>query len=554
MEKIILLLICIYPSSNYLHGHVLSQSDANHPVHIVGHLPIGHRVDAFLPRDKAARYYIALNESRSAVTIKVIPCESPLYWALYVLDKKDDLSPLEDGFKDLGGYHAEQQQHRHVGPRRLFSFQGNGEESFPTIMTVEGFYFIDFVSLESDTNFQVFVWDNRNQANPWPQLPSDPRVDIGFVEDTKVQLSWKPSLGPSDTGTFEYCVFVNKHYNFKTLCATEFNLKRQLDWNEQDDQLSNFVNIAKKTSRNHASHKIKKNMKGSSEWNVNNDLWSSKHLLGGQKVCVGSGTNATISGLKPRTLYYLDVFAVNPKYGTSVAYTGTFTETKPKHRSHIPKVPSDEIMNIFLKSHGVKILNLDPPAHGYKWLYVHSCLHKVHLQITSNRNTLVSQSLQGAHNFKLSVNSNKYTITLKSSRGGPGLVKLFTTSTPNRLPFPNLPPDINLSVSNRSCSSATATWAGTGPGTKVCIFVRHLEQNLDLKLIHKHQNSCLSTSARSRAEKVFCRQEGPETLTEEHITDLKPGKAYLIDLYFLGQYNSTIKFPSHVVRTQEHCT
>uniref|UniRef100_A0A8C5MEI3 Protein NDNF n=1 Tax=Leptobrachium leishanense TaxID=445787 RepID=A0A8C5MEI3_9ANUR len=557
MEKIILILIvCIIPSSSYRLSHSLVSSDVNQPIHVVGHLPIGHRVDAFLPRDKAARYYLALNESHSAVTIRVTPCESPLFWALYILNQPDQY-PVEDGVQDPDADQIGQQRHRNIRPQRLFSFQGNGEESFPTITTVQGFYFLDFVSLESDTNFQIFVWDNRNQANPWPHLPSDPRVDVVSVQENQVQLSWKPSFGLSDAFNTEYCVFVNKHYNVKTLCATELNKRKQFmyDWGEYDNQMSNFVNTEKKSRHLAANtHKSSKKLKESSVWNVNKDLWPSKDVVGGQKVCVGNQTNATISTLKPRTLYYFDVFAINPSHGTSVAYTGTFTETKAKYKSHIQTLTSDEMMNIFLNRRGVKILNVDSPTNDKKWLYVHSCLHKVHLQITANGNIVMSQSLQGAHNFLLDGKSHKYTVTLKSSGGGRSLVKLFITRTPSHLPFPNLPSSIDLSVSSRSCSSATITWTGSGPGTKYCIYARHLKQNLDLTLIHKHQNSCLSTSARSRAEKVLCRQGSPETRSEEQITDLKPGKAYLIDLYFLGLYNNTIKFPSHVVRTQEDCT
>ncbi|KAM8974367.1 protein NDNF-like isoform 2-T2 [Pelodytes ibericus] len=554
MEKIILLLtLCVQPSFHYHPGHAVPPLDSGHPMHVVRHLPIGQRVDGFLPMDKMARYYFTLNESFSSVTVRVTPCESPLFWALYVINTHDFSFLLKDGYK-----HHEHQWLPNFGPQRLFSFQGNGEESFSTTMSSGGFYFIDFVSLESDTNFQVFVWDNTDRDNPWPQLPTDPRVNVVSAEESSVVLSWKASIGPSEASQhLEYCVFVNRLYNVKTLCATEPKAKKPLEnyWDPQDDHPNKFLKTAKERSRIRDSPKIYKNAKELTvEGNGNNEIWFSKGFVGGQKVCVGNWTNATVSGLKARTLYYFDVFAVNPKHATSVSYTGTFTETKAKHRSLIPRLPSEEMVNIFLKSRGVKILNVEPPARGFKWLYVHSCLHKVHLQITANGNIVVSQSLQGAHNFKLFRNPDKYILTLKSSRGGPGLVKLFTTNAPHHLPFPNLPPDINLSVSNRSCSSATVTWARSGQATKYCIYARHLEQYLDLKLIQKHQNSCLSTNSRSRSEKVLCRHGSPEILGEEQITDLKPGKAYLIDLYFLGLYNTTIKFPSYVVRTQEHCT
>ncbi|MEE6478412.1 hypothetical protein FKM82_011845 [Ascaphus truei] len=500
-----------------------------------------------------ARYYFAVNGSQSAVTVRMTPCESPLYWALsfHATHDRGHSAGGDNGQLDL-------QQHGHWDPSRLFSFQGNGEESFSTPVTSGGLYLLDLFSLESDTNFQVFIWDNGKQVDPLPQLPTDPRVEIISVEEDRVELSWKPSLGAAaDSNESEYCVFVNKHHNFKTLCATELNTKRK-SRSHWDEEGATSRKSAMETSKikAHVSQKAYKNLKGpTKEWNGNNELWSPQTVVGGQRVCVGHWANATISGLKPRTLYYFDVFAVNPSDGTSIAYTGNFAETKTKHRSQVPLLEHEEMMHIFLKSKGLKILNMDMPTRGSTWLFVHSCLHKVHLQIFVNGDILVSQSLQGAHNFKLFGNpKDNYIITLKSSRGGPGLVKLFTTTTHHRLPFPNLPPDINLTISKKSCSSVTVTWAGSAQGTKYCIYARHLEQNLDLKLIRKHQNSCLSTSTRPRADKVLCRQGGPQTLTEEQITDLKPGKAYILDLYLIGLQNNTIKFPSRVVRTQERCT
>ncbi|KAM4678354.1 protein NDNF-like [Discoglossus pictus] len=551
MEKVILALILWIPlsSQNYV-GRAWSPLKAHPMIHVRQRLPIGHRVDGFLPVDKPARYYFAVNGSHNSITIRVTPCESPLYWTLSFQPSHDHKSG------DAYGYYSRQlDPQQHWDTQKLFSFQGNGEESFSVAVTSGGFYLLDLISLESDTSFQVFAWDNRNQAGPLPQLPSDPRVDIISVKEDKVELSWKPSLGTTvGTSEFEYCVFVNKHYNFKTLCATELNTKRQ-QWDKQVDKSRKFGNVKMETHKNSADSSRKTFKTHILETNVNNDLWDTKTLVGGQKMCVGNWFNATISGLKPKTLYYFDVFVINPKDGTSIAYTGTFAETKAKPKTQVQHLHNEEMVNLYLKSKGLRILNMDMSARGSKWLFVHSCLHKVHLQIISNGKIIVSQSLQGAHNFKLIGNpKHNYVITLKSSRGGPGLVKLFATTSQNHLPFPNLSPDINLSMSNKSCSSVTMSWAGNGQGTKYCIYARHLEQNLDLKLIHKHQNSCLSTSTRSRAEKVFCKQGGPQTLTEEQITELKPGKAYLLDLYFIGTHNDTIKFPSHVVRTEESCT
>uniref|UniRef100_A0A6I8T1A4 Protein NDNF n=1 Tax=Xenopus tropicalis TaxID=8364 RepID=A0A6I8T1A4_XENTR len=423
------------------------------------------------------------------------------YWAL-------QLRPDETVYSDSQVYqHIINKGHLrpHNQPlhtRTLFSFQGNGEETFTTGVTSDSLYFLDIASLESDTSFQVFVWDHKNQGNLWPQLPNDSQLEITSAEEDRIKLSWKPSLG--DGKKINYCVFVNKQHNVKTWCATESNINKMFSnqLKENEGKSSKSLDPAMKTSKIH-SNNLKENVM---EQKINHDQLSSKNFVGAQKVCVGHWTNATISKLKPKTLYYFDVFAVNSHTGTSLAYTGTFAETKNKHRSQL-----------------------------------------VNLQITVKEEVIISQNIHRAHNFKISGKPKaSCIITLKSSKGGPGLVKILATTAHNHLPFPNLSSDNSFSVHNSTCSSATVTWTGSGHGTKYCIYARHLEQNLDLKLIHKHQNSCLSTNSRSKSKGILFKVE--------KIKDLKPGKTYLLDLYFIGLHNSTIKFPSRVVRTQGWCS
>ncbi|XP_073477203.1 protein NDNF-like isoform X1 [Aquarana catesbeiana] len=546
MEKLTLLLLLSF----YLSSHsptslaALVPPDSNQMYDIWRSLPMGHKVDGFLSVGMPVRYYFNVNRSQSTVTIKVTPCESPILWTLEFLTAHD--SPEQWG---------SWQKHWHRAPKALFAFEGNGEETFSSEITSDGFFLLDIISLESDTSFQVFVWDSQDDIPPWPQLPSDPRVDVLSVHDDKVKLSWKPSIGPAETD-LEYCVFINKKHNFKTFCATQLNTKKVLE-GYYDSEEDMTLNVITEQLQNTANAYPKRSMSLKTPELVKHEtkgFFSSHSLSGSQRVCVGPWTNATIHGLKPKSLYYLDVFAVSQKHGTSVAYTGTFAETKTKHKSQVSKLPNDEMVNIFLKNKGVKVIAVDPPSYKFKWLFVHSCLHKVHIQIMINGQVQLSQSLHGAQNFKLGGHSKgNFIISLKSSKGSLGLVKLFTTNNHNNLPFPSLPSATNVSVSKRSCSSATLTWTTSGYGIKYCIYARHIEQNLDLRLIQKHQNSCLSTSYRSPAEKVLCRKGGSKTLIEEHITDLKPGKAYLFDLYFIGHDNTTIKFPSQASKTHEWC-
>ncbi|XP_029439218.1 protein NDNF-like [Rhinatrema bivittatum] len=542
-------------------------------------LPSEGQMTGFLAKDKPARYYFVVNKSHTPLTVRVIPCESPLYWNLAFLGIPQTAKRHHSDNTLHQDSHKIPQVHSRKPHMQLFSYKGNGEESYFTANGLVGLYRLELLSVEMDTSFQVFTSTSQEHNTPFPGLPPDPRVDVISAEQTKITLAWKPSPGSFRLGShFEYCVFVNRLHNFKTLCATEASLqeKSRKHNHHTKDHWGTEITKLEKVSKKHTDEtmnevqSLMKNLKDLKDNNITAEkafegLWAPSVLKAGaadgQSVCVGNRTQVTISGLRPGTNYYFDVFAKNREARTSNAYIGAFAETNVREKSRISKLEAEEMTHVLLKNKGIRFLRFHPvSSRGQSWLFIHSCLHKTHLQITIRGKTVVSQSFEGAHIFQLPKKAdNRYLIRLRASNRSPGLIKLLATNTPDSLPFPSLPSDTRLRASSdvRTCSSATVSWLGTRESNKYCIYMRNVEENLDLRLIRKHQNSCLNPDARLETERIVCRYfqgAGPwKAVIEEHIEGLKPGKLYLLDIYMFGQNNYTLKYPSQVVKAWDLC-
>nr|XP_033782738.1 protein NDNF-like isoform X2 [Geotrypetes seraphini] len=535
-------------------------------------LPCEGLMTGFLTKDLPARYYFLVNKDHTPVTIRVTPCESPIYWRLTFLE-------ITQTTKRDNTVHRDSRKHPHQKAHvQLFSYKGNGEESYFTANSSAGLYKLELLSEETDTSFQVFTSTSQESNTFFPRLPLDPRVDVISVEQNRISLAWKPSPGSFRLGSkFEYCVFVNRLHNFKTLCATEPSLQersrkgnfhRKDRWDTEMTKLEQF-------SKKHTAgilNEVQSMMKGLQDVKSDDSmvektfkrLWAPNVLKPGlvdsQRVCVGNRTNVILSGLQPGTHYYFDVFAKNHEKKTSSAYTGAFAETKVREKPKISKLEVEEMTHILLKSKGIRFLKLQPTSSNRRiWLFIHSCVHQTSFEIIVKGKTVVSQSIVGAQIFQLPEKADRYILRLRASNRGPGLVKLFATNVPYSLPFLSLPADMNLGVLNNvsNCSSVTVSWLGTQESTKYCVYMRNVEENLDLKLIRKHQNSCLSPNTRLEAEQIACKNfQGTDpwkTMVEEHIEGLKPGKLYLIDVYMFGQNNYVLKYPSQVVKAWDLC-
>ncbi|XP_069510129.1 protein NDNF-like [Ambystoma mexicanum] len=564
----------------YLSFHGLQSQHIHHPWGLLQEpkslkgitvLPTDAQMTGFLTAETPARYFFLVKKSLTPVTVRVTPCESPLSWRLSFLEMPSTNS--------RGGSEAARHQNpmNHLRsqatrpPLEVFSYQGNGEDWYHTANSSAGLYRLDISSLEKDTEFQLFVsTDTEHQRHPL-QLPEDPRVSVMSFQRREVTLAWNPSLGGS-TNEIEYCVFVNRLHNYKTLCAIKAStpVKKREGWTPvvQRNWGQNDIRLAK-TYEEHewTSNKTQTPVNILRSLNNENEIlehwagvpWGSMDKVDTKRICVRNQTSVTLSGLRPGTHYYFDVFAVHHRTGTSMAYTGTFAEMQPKEKPRTSELKVDEMTNIFLMSKTIKILRFSTRGlSGQMNFFIHSCLHKARLQIRVHKKTLVSQTIEGAQLFHFGVDHEAiYTILLRANHKAPSVIKLLLTGSPQNLPFQSLPTDTGLRVSDHhhACSSVTVRWTGPWEATNYCVYLRRIEGNLDLRLIKKHQNSCLGPDSRPKSQVVACRKfQGSDlhrTVTEEKIKGLKPGKVYLMDVYMFGRNNYTLKYPSRIIKTQK---
>uniref|UniRef100_H3BBP8 Protein NDNF n=1 Tax=Latimeria chalumnae TaxID=7897 RepID=H3BBP8_LATCH len=564
MERIFLLcFVCAVgwcPQGVQCHGRKFwdeleNKLDLPHPSVILN----GAEVTGFLRKAVPNRLYFAAEVDNTPVTVRVMPCDAALQWNLTLLELPVQIIGQGScNFETLGLWMKLFDETDAPG-LDVFSHRGNEVESFYTENSPAGLYKLELLSTEKDTVFKVYASVTNEPAVPYPDLPDDPRIQVTSVGHASVSLAWEPiSEASQDRHGTGYCVFRNQEHNYKTLCAVESKLReseafKPTSWDLPVQELVKAVATDQVVGR--------KNALGQSFGNIGSTEPTLFHKKGLQMVCIGDQTNFTFDSLKPGTLYYFDVFAVNSLTQRSSAYTGAFTETIRRSRSKILELKDGVLTEVFVKRKGIRLLSFDPAfSQGQITVAIHSCLQKVKLQILQNGKIATSERIEGVRHFQVSNNTgDKHLIILKGGKKGPGLLKIYATTRPHEQPFPSVPRGTSLKVFDKltTCSSVTVAWMGTKKRNKYCLYLKPLEETLDLQLTRWHQNSCLGPGNRLKKEKVICKhlhgQNIHSSIIAERVEGLEPGKMYLLDVYVTGQTKHTFKYPGRIVRTRLSC-
>lgn len=445
----------------------------------------------------------------------------------------------------------------------LFTYKGNDVESYVATSTPSGLYQLELLSTEKDSNFKVYATTTPESDQPYPELPYDPRVDVTALGRTTVTLAWKPTPTGSLMGQpVQYCVVINKEHNFKSMCAAEAKIsaddafvlapKPGRDFSPFDFAHFGFVpsEIGFGKDRGLTSNKISR-------------AYATKPKPADiQKLCIGNKNIFTVSGLKPDTQYYFDVFAVNSATNTSTAYVGTFARTKEEARQKTVELKDGKVSEVYIKRKGSKFLRFAPvSSHQRVTLFVHTCLDAVQVQVRRDGKLLLSQNAEGIRQFQLRGKPKaKYLIRLRGSRKGASTLKILATTKPSsKQPFPSLPEDMRIKAFDklRTCSSATVAWLGTQDRNKYCIYRKEVADNYGEEQRRREQNQCAGPETRRKSEKVLCKYfHSPnlqKAVTTETVTGLEPGKTYLLDVYVVGHSGHSVKYQSKLVKTRKYC-
>ncbi|XP_020863999.1 protein NDNF [Phascolarctos cinereus] len=524
-------------------------------------LPDGAEISSYLFRDTSKRYFFVVEEDNTPLSVTVTPCDAPLEWKLSLQELPEEVSGESSG--DPEPLEQQKQQIIHEDSTELFSYKGNDVESFLSSSSPSGLYQLELLSTEKDTHFKVYATTTPESDQPYPELPYDPRVDVTSLGHTTVTLVWKPSPTASLLKQpIQYCVVINREHNFKSLCAVEAKMtaddafmmapKPGLDFSPFDFAHFGFP------SENGPGRE--RGFSGKPVPKMGRHVYS-KAKVDIQKICIGNKNIYTVSDLKPDTQYYFDVFVVKVPSNTSTAYIGTFARTKEEARQKTVDLKDGKVTDVFLKRKGTKFLRFAPvSSHQKVAFFVHSCLDMIQIQVRRDGKLLLSQNVEGVHQFQLRGKPKaKYLLKLKGNKKGASMLKILATTRLHKQSFPSLPEDTRIKAFDklRTCSSATVAWLGTQDRNKFCIYRKEVDANYNENQKKREQNQCLGPETRKKSEKVLCKyfhsQNLQKAVTTETIKGLQPGRSYLIDVYVIGHGGHSVKYLSKVVKTRKFC-
>lgn len=533
-------------------------------------IPDGAEISGYLFRDTPKRYYFVVEEDNTPLSVTVTPCDAPLEWRLTLQELPEDASG--EGSGEPEPLEQQKQQVTVNEGTELFSYKGNDVESFVSSSSPSGLYQLDILSTEKDSSLKIYATTTPESDQPYPELPYDPRVDVTSLGRTTVTLAWKPTPTGSRMGQpVQYCVVLNKEHNFKSLCAVEAKMgaedvfmvapKPGRDFSPFDFARFGFAPPENDITKDHRHRSLVGNrIPVAKPWR--STTIGSRQTQDIRKICIGNKNIFTVSGLRPSTQYYFDVFAVNEGSNASTAYVGTFARTKDEAEPKTVELKDGKIVDVFVERKGFKLLRFAPvSSHRHVSLSVHSCLDAVHIQVRRDGKLVLSQNVEGVREFHIRAKPKaKYHIRVRGSRKGASALKvLASTRTDAKRPFPTLPEDMRIKAFDRlrTCESVTVAWLGTQERNKYCVYRREVPEGYGGEQQRRQRNQCAGPEARRRDEKVLCKyfhSANPhKAVTTETITGLEPGKNYLLDVYAIGHGGHSVKYQSKLVKTRKYC-
>ncbi|KAI5096109.1 protein NDNF, partial [Silurus meridionalis] len=531
-------------------------------------IPDGAEISGYLFRDTPKRYYFVVEEDNTPLSVTVTPCDAPLEWRLILQELPEEASG--EGSGEPEPLEQQKQQVTASEGTELFSYKGNDVESFVSSSSPSGLYQLDILSTEKDSSLKIYATTTPESDQPYPELPYDPRVDVTSLGRTTVTLAWKPTPTGSRMGQpVHYCVVVNKEHNFKSLCAAEAKMgsdesfmvapKPGLDFSPFDFARFGFTSPENNLDKDRQRSLNANRVPASKQWRSPGTSLKPSDI---RKICIGNKNIFTMSGLRPATQYYFDVFAINVASNASTAYVGTFARTKDEAEPKTVELKDGKMADIFVERKGIKLLRFAPvSSHRRVSLSVHSCLDAVHVQVRRDGKLVLSQNVEGVREFQLRAKPKaKYIIRVRGSRKGASALKvLASTRADAKRPFPSLPEDTRIKAFDRlrTCESVTVAWLGTQERNKYCVYQREVPDGYGEEQRRRQRNQCAGPETRRRDEKVLCKyfySANPhKAVTTETITGLEPGKSYLLDVYAIGHGGHSVKYQSKLVKTRKYC-
>ncbi|XP_028651058.2 protein NDNF [Erpetoichthys calabaricus] len=512
------------------------------PLHPSESISEGKVTSIKLDKNTPIRRHFTIPDFSSPYSVTVTPCDVPIQWKLsvrkltpWILPRRFKPSIFQENWKNPDV------------TEELFSYQGNAVESFESFSSSKDVYTLELLSIERDTEVTVLLLTG-DTLKVFPEVPSDPRVEVIGVGMNSVTLSWKPSptLLHSYQQSIHYCLLVNRWHNFKSLCAAEVAMRKRKKKGSPKKTVWWLGSIATPGLQHPAL------MSAAPIRDNSTSIW---------QLCTGTENVYTVSDLTPDTQYYFDIFVVNKLYNTSVAYTGTFSRTLQEPQPVVMQLRDSEIRQVNLQGRKAqRQYSFRPRNWQQRVLFTfQTCSEgQVFVKISNKGQTLASQVINGFGQILLQGKSS-YLLQLDPIETLVMSLKMQATTKYHKRDFPQLPKSLKIKAFSklRTCNSVTLAWLATHERSKYCVYKKKLPENQQLRAKLRDNDRCIGPDSRKKSEKVLCKyfQElNPlRAVTTATIGELQPGTSYLFDVYLIGHWGIPLKYDSKVVKSKKEC-
>ncbi|XP_072851225.2 protein NDNF [Pogona vitticeps] len=514
-------------------------------------LPDGKENTIYLLKDIPKRYYFVLEEGRTSapLTVIVTPCDVPIEWSIrvhktttnYFGKAAQDHLDIQDPLKF-------QKTTRMIST--LFSYRGNSVETYTGTSYYSAVYMFEFLSIERDTHITVYLTTDITSERLYPELPTDPRIDVIGIGHTTVTLAWKHSpTAMQYKENIQYCLLVNEKHNYKSLCAAETAIR---SFGKKAPQALVLAALPGGPLLNPQQAVILSSGELSITSKANND--------GVRQICVGTKNEYTVPNLTPNTQYYFDVFVVNFLTNTSAAYTGTFARTLEEPEPKVTDLRDGKVIQLTLDGRKQTFYNLQYRARQKQIQFAfQSCRGQVRVEISRDGKMLMSESFAGLRHFMLKGRlGDTYLVHVGSTEPSNASVKMQVSSLFHKPFFPVLPESLKIKSFSklRTCDSVTIAWLGTQQMNKYCVYKKQIEED-QVWMETRNADRCSGPEARQRGDKVLCKYfhelNLQRAVTTETIRGLEAGTVYLFDVYLIGSSGIPVRYYSKVVKTRKKC-
>ncbi|XP_006825081.1 protein NDNF-like [Saccoglossus kowalevskii] len=528
------------------HHFLLSHAEI---VHDTGTVPDGVEVRTYIFKDTTKRYFFSVDEDNTPVSITVTPCAALLEWQLSLLPHEESEEPSGD---DIAEEFEEQMPNLRTDSPNLIlkSYIGFKRETYLVHDSPAGEFMLQIRSPETDTNVYIYATTSPDSDRPYPELPTDPRLDVASVNRDSVTLGWKASpTNALHQEPIKYCVTANTKTHFDSLCGFQsfyglepppalppnfgFGFEFEMEIIQRHREIERRYRQKSREIRKHDYH----------------------------IECVGTKTQHTFLNLLPSKQYYFDLFVVNRVNNYSSTYVGVSLKTKKRNQHKIIDMKDGKLVTTSVKkSNSPKSFRYRVFEHTDHLLFtVHPCSAQVHAEIWKDDEMVQGMDIADLSNITFNdVTPGEYFVKLSNSRRRPTSVKVLATRRLSKYPYPVMPDDTRIIEfeRGRKCDSVTLAWLATKGKALYCLYKREIKQETRRS---SNTNTCHGPELRKKTEKMFCRHNndrnsnGKTAPMSEMVSGLSPGTTYRFDVYVDSYGSETLPYDSIWVTTKDQC-